>query len=67
MHRATCKFAESINLVLYHFTGGTTLGRLPLPLAAFVSLTITYKLDKASERFLNLAGPALENLAASCP
>ncbi|XP_044965855.1 mediator of RNA polymerase II transcription subunit 33A isoform X2 [Hordeum vulgare subsp. vulgare] len=48
-------------------TGGTTLGRLPLPLAAFVSLTITYKLDKASERFLNLAGPALENLAASCP
>ncbi|CAM0905689.1 unnamed protein product [Alopecurus aequalis] len=48
-------------------TGGSTLGRLPLPLAAFVSLTITYKLDKASERFLNLAGPALENLAASCP
>ena len=38
-----------------------------MPLAAFVSLTITYKLDKASERFLNLAGPALENLAASCP
>lgn len=32
-----------------------------------MSLTITYKLDKASERFLNLAGPALENLAASCP
>lgn len=48
-------------------TGGSTLGRLPLPLAAFVSLTITYKLDKSSERFLNLAGPALENLAASCP
>jgi hypothetical protein len=43
------------------------LGTLPLPLAAFVSLTITYKLDKASERFLNLAGPALESLAASCP
>lgn len=36
-------------------------------MAAFVSLTITYKLDKASECFLNLAGPALENLAASCP
>ncbi|KAL6839030.1 hypothetical protein ACP4OV_031084 [Aristida adscensionis] len=48
-------------------TGGSSLGTLPLPLAAFVSLTITYKLDKASERFLNLAGPALENLAASCP
>ncbi|KAF8731892.1 hypothetical protein HU200_015837 [Digitaria exilis] len=48
-------------------TGGSSSGTLPLPLAAFVSLTITYKLDKASERFLNLAGPALENLAASCP
>ncbi|KAL3626204.1 hypothetical protein CASFOL_029753 [Castilleja foliolosa] len=40
---------------------------LPLPLAAFVSLTITYKLDKASQRFLDLAGPALETLAAGCP
>ncbi|WVZ62432.1 LOW QUALITY PROTEIN: hypothetical protein U9M48_012186 [Paspalum notatum var. saurae] len=48
-------------------TGGSSSGTLPLPLAAFVSLTITYKLDKASERFLNLAGPALENLAVSCP
>ncbi|KAK8966785.1 Mediator of RNA polymerase II transcription subunit 33A [Platanthera guangdongensis] len=47
--------------------GGSSQATLPLPLAAFVSLTITYKLDKASERFLNLAGPALENLAASCP
>ncbi|KAJ6829519.1 mediator of RNA polymerase II transcription subunit 33A-like [Iris pallida] len=48
-------------------TGGSSHAALPLPLAAFVSLTITYKLDKASERFLNLAGPALESLAASCP
>ncbi|XP_052189469.1 mediator of RNA polymerase II transcription subunit 33A isoform X2 [Diospyros lotus] len=40
---------------------------LPLPLAAFVSLTITYKLDKVSQRFLDLAGPALESLAAGCP
>ncbi|KAL6639546.1 hypothetical protein ACP70R_023276 [Stipagrostis hirtigluma subsp. patula] len=48
-------------------TGGSSLSTLPLPLAAFVSLTILYKLDKASERFLNLAGPALESLAASCP
>ncbi|KAG1338451.1 Mediator of RNA polymerase II transcription subunit 33B [Cocos nucifera] len=47
--------------------GGSSPAALPLPLAAFVSLTITYKLDKASERFLNLAGPALESLAASCP
>ncbi|GAB4841175.1 Mediator of RNA polymerase II transcription subunit 33A [Ancistrocladus abbreviatus] len=40
---------------------------LPLPLAALLSLTITYKLDKASERFLNLAGRAVIMLSASCP
>nr|GMD68260.1 mediator of RNA polymerase II transcription subunit 33A [Ipomoea batatas] len=47
--------------------GGSSPATLPLPLAAFLSLTITYKLDKASQRFLNLAGPALESLAAGCP
>ncbi|CAN0856442.1 Mediator of RNA polymerase II transcription subunit 33A [Linum grandiflorum] len=47
--------------------GGSSPATLPLPLAAFVSLTITYKIDKTSERFLNLAGPALESLAAGCP
>ncbi|RID79938.1 hypothetical protein BRARA_A02638, partial [Brassica rapa] len=47
--------------------GGSSPATLPLPLAAFVSLTITYKVDKASERFLNLAGTALECLAAGCP
>ncbi|CAA2988545.1 mediator of RNA polymerase II transcription subunit 33A isoform X1 [Olea europaea subsp. europaea] len=47
--------------------GGSSPAVLPLPLAAFVSLTITYKLDKASQRFLDLAGPALESLAAGCP
>nr|XP_043623980.1 mediator of RNA polymerase II transcription subunit 33A [Erigeron canadensis] len=49
------------------FAGINSPFTLPLPLAAFVSLTITYKLDKASQRFLNLAGPALESLAAGCP
>ncbi|XP_071742043.1 mediator of RNA polymerase II transcription subunit 33A-like [Rutidosis leptorrhynchoides] len=49
------------------FAGIRSPFTLPLPLAAFVSLTITYKLDKASQRFLNLAGPALESLAAGCP
>ncbi|RVW55529.1 Mediator of RNA polymerase II transcription subunit 33A [Vitis vinifera] len=47
--------------------GGNSPATLPLPLAAFASLTITYKIDRASQRFLNLAGPALEALAADCP
>ncbi|KAK4755757.1 hypothetical protein SAY87_009514 [Trapa incisa] len=47
--------------------GEISQATLPLPLAAFVSLTITYKIDKASQRFLSLAGPALESLAADCP
>ncbi|XP_017418682.1 mediator of RNA polymerase II transcription subunit 33B [Vigna angularis] len=40
---------------------------LPLPLAAFVSLTITYKLDKATERFLALIAPTVTALASACP
>ncbi|KAA3475022.1 mediator of RNA polymerase II transcription subunit 33B-like isoform X1 [Gossypium australe] len=47
--------------------GGSSPAMLPLPLAALVSLTITYKLDKASERFIVLIGPALSSLAESCP
>ncbi|GLT42581.1 hypothetical protein SLA2020_165720 [Shorea laevis] len=47
--------------------GGNSPAMLPLPLAALVSLTITYKLDKASERFLTLIGPALMSLAEGCP
>uniref|UniRef100_A0A2P2LNA1 Mediator of RNA polymerase II transcription subunit 33A n=1 Tax=Rhizophora mucronata TaxID=61149 RepID=A0A2P2LNA1_RHIMU len=47
--------------------GGNSPATLPLPLAVLVSLTITYKLDKASERCLTLVGPALNSLAVSCP
>ncbi|CAG7889390.1 unnamed protein product [Brassica rapa] len=49
--------------------GGSSPATLPISIvsAAFVSLAITYKVDKASERFLNLAGTALECLAAGCP
>lgn len=46
--------------------GGTT-PTLPLPIAALVSLTITYKVDRVSESVLNLAAPALNTLGASCP
>ncbi|VVA14021.1 PREDICTED: mediator of RNA polymerase II [Prunus dulcis] len=47
--------------------GGSAPAMLPLPFAALVSLTITYKLDRASERALTLIGPALNSLAAGCP
>ncbi|CAL5186324.1 unnamed protein product [Lathyrus oleraceus] len=46
---------------------GNAPATLPLPLAAFLSLTITYKLDKSYERFLVLLGPSLINLSAGCP
>ncbi|PQQ16831.1 mediator of RNA polymerase II transcription subunit 33B [Prunus yedoensis var. nudiflora] len=36
--------------------GGSAPAMLPLPFAALVSLTITYKLDRASERALTLIG-----------
>ncbi|KAL9250275.1 Mediator of RNA polymerase II transcription subunit 33A-like protein [Drosera capensis] len=48
-------------------TARSSTPTLPLPLAALLSLTITYKLDKASERYLNLAGRAVIMLSASCP
>ncbi|KAI4349551.1 hypothetical protein L6164_010128 [Bauhinia variegata] len=47
--------------------GGTAPAMLPLPLAAFVSLTITYRLDKASEPSLVLVGPAMNAVASACP
>ncbi|KAI3805972.1 hypothetical protein L1987_21860 [Smallanthus sonchifolius] len=46
--------------------GGTT-PTLPLPLAALLSLTITYKVDRVSESVLILAAPALNTLGESCP
>ncbi|XP_073066110.1 mediator of RNA polymerase II transcription subunit 33A-like isoform X1 [Primulina eburnea] len=46
---------------------GSSPVTIPLPLAALVSLTITYKLDKPTRRFLNLVGPALSNLGICCP
>ncbi|KAI6698743.1 hypothetical protein NL676_018862 [Syzygium grande] len=39
---------------------------LPLPMAALVSLTITFKLDKSLEYIHAVAGPAMENCALYC-
>uniref|UniRef100_A0A6V7QT18 Uncharacterized protein n=1 Tax=Ananas comosus var. bracteatus TaxID=296719 RepID=A0A6V7QT18_ANACO len=40
---------------------------LPLPMAALVSLTITFKLDKNSEYIHGVVGQALENCAGGAP
>jgi hypothetical protein len=45
---------------------GNALVTLPLPIAAFLSLTITYKVDKQSDNVLSIAGPALQNIAGGC-
>ncbi|KAL6500437.1 Mediator of RNA polymerase II transcription subunit 33B [Orobanche hederae] len=47
--------------------GASTPVTLPLPLAALVSLTITYKLDRGGHSTMHLVGPALKNLAVGCP
>ncbi|TKY50500.1 Mediator of RNA polymerase II transcription subunit 33A [Spatholobus suberectus] len=46
---------------------GNAPATLPLPLAAFLSLTITFKLDKSYERFVVLVGPSLITLSSGCP
>ncbi|XP_061341383.1 mediator of RNA polymerase II transcription subunit 33A-like [Gastrolobium bilobum] len=46
---------------------GDSPATLPLPLAAFLSLSITYRLDKASQRILALIAPAINALASGCP
>ncbi|KAJ9185518.1 hypothetical protein P3X46_005145 [Hevea brasiliensis] len=40
---------------------------LPLPMAALVSLTITFKLNKGLDHIHSVVGPALENCASGCP
>ncbi|KAK6943327.1 hypothetical protein RJ641_024429 [Dillenia turbinata] len=48
-------------------SSGVAPAMLPLPMAAFVSLTITFKLEKHLEYIHAVVGPALENCAAGCP
>jgi hypothetical protein len=40
---------------------------LPLPMAALVSLTITFKLEKSLEYIHSVAGLAMEHCASGCP
>ncbi|GLJ38137.1 hypothetical protein SUGI_0776330 [Cryptomeria japonica] len=47
--------------------GGNTSATLPLPLAALVSLTITFKLDKHSEFMTGIAASVLGTAAAGSP
>uniref|UniRef100_A0A1D1Y8M9 GMP synthase [glutamine-hydrolyzing] n=2 Tax=Anthurium amnicola TaxID=1678845 RepID=A0A1D1Y8M9_9ARAE len=49
------------------YAGGATPVMLPLPIAALVSLTITFRLDKSMEYVHGIAGSALENCATGCP
>ncbi|XP_050235406.1 mediator of RNA polymerase II transcription subunit 33A-like [Mercurialis annua] len=48
------------------FSSGNSPVMLPLPIAALVSLTITFKLNKGLDYIHAVVGPALENCAAGC-
>ncbi|XP_061375480.1 mediator of RNA polymerase II transcription subunit 33A-like [Gastrolobium bilobum] len=47
-------------------SGGSPI-MLPLPMAALVSLSITFKLDKSLEYIHAITGATLENCASGCP
>ncbi|KAJ6395149.1 hypothetical protein OIU77_020417 [Salix suchowensis] len=48
-------------------SSGQSPPMLPLPMAALVSLTITFKLNKSHEYIHAVVGPALENCSSGCP
>ncbi|GFP97862.1 mediator of RNA polymerase ii transcription subunit 33a [Phtheirospermum japonicum] len=48
-------------------TGASSPVTLPLPMAALLSLTITYKLNRVGECYINLVGPAFGDLAIRSP
>jgi hypothetical protein len=47
--------------------GGNAPVSLPLPLAALIGLTITFKLDKTGDTVLSIAGPGLETCSSAGP
>ncbi|CAK7343448.1 unnamed protein product [Dovyalis caffra] len=48
-------------------SSGQSPPMLPLPMAALVSLTITFKLNKSHGYIHAVVGPALENCSSGCP
>nr|CAN60712.1 hypothetical protein VITISV_036441 [Vitis vinifera] len=61
----------SLVVIISYFSAevsrGDSTAMLPLPMAALVSLTITFKLDKRLEYIHAVAGTSLANCASSCP
>ncbi|CAH9132697.1 unnamed protein product [Cuscuta epithymum] len=47
--------------------GGSSVSTLPLPMAVLLSLTITYKLGRETDRFLTFVALTLRKLAPLCP
>lgn len=56
----------SVGVHIPIWSPGASPVTLPLPVAAFVSLTITFKLTKDLEYIHAVVGPALENCATAC-
>ncbi|KAL3644850.1 hypothetical protein CASFOL_010030 [Castilleja foliolosa] len=51
-----------------HYTiGGSSTVTLPLPMAALLSLAITYKLNRVGQHYITLVGPAFGDLAVQSP
>ncbi|KAH7667436.1 hypothetical protein IHE45_12G057800 [Dioscorea alata] len=56
--------SAGVHVPSFHAGGMSVM--LPLPMAALVSLTITFKLDKNLEYIHGVIGPALDNCASGC-
>ncbi|XP_050912341.1 mediator of RNA polymerase II transcription subunit 33A isoform X2 [Lathyrus oleraceus] len=56
-----------VGVAVPNCSSGDSPVMLPLPMAALVSLSITFKLDKSLEYIHAITGAALENCASGCP
>ncbi|KAI5424106.1 hypothetical protein KIW84_030356 [Lathyrus oleraceus] len=56
-----------VGVAVPNCSSGDSPVMLSLPMAALVSLSITFKLDKSLEYIHAITGAALENCASSCP